>query len=245
MCGRFVQTTRPEVLAELFDITVTDLSVDDLSPRYNIAPSASVAVIEADGTARCLVTRRWGLVPRWAKDPSIAARLSNARSETAWDRPSFRDSMRHGRCLVPIDGFYEWAPATPDGPRTASGRPAKRPHLFRSASNAPLLLAGIGADWSGPDHGGALRTVCLLTTSANELMAPIHDRMPVIIDREMAEVWLHAAPGEARDLLDHLLQPASVATLTEYEVGVEVNDARNESPELITAVTDHPPTTLF
>ena len=123
-------------------------------PRWNIAPSSDLMTPDLAGAgSRTVSRRRWGPVPHWANDPSIGSRLANARSETAWDKPSFRDAMRRGRCIVPIDGFYEWAPATPDGPRTRTGRPAKRPHLFRSADGSPLLLAAIGI------FGGAMLAV--------------------------------------------------------------------------------------
>lgn len=221
---------------------------DDPHPRWNIAPSSDLTTLELDGDGRRILTRRrWGLVPHWANDPSIGSRLGNARSETAWDKPSFRDAMRRGRCIVPIDGFYEWAPATPDGPRTSSGRPAKRPHLFRSADGSPLLLVAIGTRWrdsSRPD-GLRLSTVCLLTTDANATMAPIHDRMPVIVDPADVDAWLDAPPGEAREMLDGLLAPAPADRLVEHEVSIAVNDARREGPDLIEQVSDPGPGTLF
>ena len=221
---------------------------DDPHPRWNIAPSSDLTTLELDGDGRRILTRRrWGLVPHWANDPSIGSRLANARSETAWDKPSFRDAMRRGRCIVPIDGFYEWAPATPDGPRTSSGRPAKRPHLFRSANGSPLLLVAIGTRWrdsSRPD-GLRLSTVCLLTTDANATMAPIHDRMPVIVDPADVDAWLDAPPGEAREMLDGLLAPAPADRLVEHEVSIAVNDARREGPDLIEQVSDPGPGTLF
>lgn len=243
MCGRFVQTTPLEQLVDLFDVSAIAADATTLQPRFNVAPSAMVAVVEASAGGRQINSRRWGLVPRWARDPSIGTRLSNARSETAWDKPSFRDGMRRHRCIVPVDGFYEWAPASPDGPRTSAGRPAKRPHLFRSQSGRPLALAAIAADWDG--ESGPLHTVCLLTTSANSLMEPIHDRMPVILDIDTLDVWLDADPREARDLLDHLLRPAAPDLLEEYEVGVAVNDARRDEPTMIEPVADRGSGTLF
>lgn len=243
MCGRVVQTTPVGEIAEILGIAHGRHPLGWV-PRRNIAPSASLLVAEADGIDTVLRFRRWGLVPHWALDESIGARLANARSETVWERPSFRDAVTRLRCIVPVNGFYEWAPATLDGPRTSSGKPAKRPHLFQAASGRPLLLAGIAADRPCPDGGDPLRTVCLLTTQANGTMSPIHDRMPVLLDSEATDVWLRADHWEARDLLTHLLAPAPDDVLTEYEVSTEVNSARNEGPHLTDPV-DVSPTTLF
>ena len=233
-------------LAEILD-AVVDCD-DDAPPRWNIAPSADLTTLDVDESGRRILTRRrWGLVPHWADDPSIGARLANARSETAWDKPSFRDAMRRGRCIVPVDGFYEWAPASPDGPRTPTGRPAKRPHLFRSADGAPLLLAAIGSRWRDSTRPDGLRlsTVCLLTTDANATMAPIHDRMPVILDPDDVEAWLDAPAAEAREILGGLLAPAAADRLVEHPVSIAVNDARREGADLIEQVDDPGPRTLF
>jgi putative SOS response-associated peptidase YedK len=236
-------------MARLAELLGADIDIaDDAPPRWNVAPSADLTTMRLDADGRRVLGRsRWGLIPHWASDPSIAARLSNARSETAWDKPSFRDAMRRGRCIVPVDGFYELAPATPDGPRTAAGRPAKRPHLFRSAEGAPLLLAAISSRWrdtSRPD-GQRLSTVCLLTTGANATMATIHDRMPVILDPDEARLWLDVAPDDAREVLDGLLDPAPEGLLVEHEVAIGVNDARREGPDLVEPVADTGPGTLF
>jgi putative SOS response-associated peptidase YedK len=248
MCGRVVQAMPMSRLADLLGAVVEVEDVDAVPPRWNLAPSADLTTLALDADGRRTLRRaRWGLVPHWAADPSIGARLSNARSETAWDKPSFRDAMRRGRCIVPVDGFYEWAPATPDGPRTSAGRPAKRPHLFRRVDGAPLLLAAISSRWrddSRPD-GERLSTVCLLTTDANETMAPIHDRMPVILDADEAGHWLDVAPADARAMLDRLLDPAPADLLVEHEVAIAVNDARREGPELIEPTSDLGPGTLF
>lgn len=244
MCGRVVQTTPIDELTQILNIDRIDESLGETIPKRNIAPSADLIVAEADSAETTLTRRRWGLVPHWANDPSIGAKLSNARSETVWDRPSFRDAIRRHRCVVPVDGFYEWAPASSDGPTTASGRPAKRPHLFTAADGSPLFIAGIAADWRDDEDAQSLQTVCLLTTSANRLMEPIHDRMPVILDPAMTDVWLHAEPRESRDLLDHLLRPAPEGALIEYEVSTAVNNARNEGPNLTDPV-DTTPNTLF
>lgn len=242
MCGRVVQTTPVDELASMLGVDAVDQSARDLPPRRNIAPSADLVVLDQPDGAPTVTTARWGLIPHWAKDPSIGARLSNARSDTVWERPSFRDAIRRHRCLIPVDGFYEWAPASPDGPRNSAGRPVKRPHLFRRSDDNPILIAGIASERQ--ESAGRLLTVCLLTTEANELMSPIHDRMPVIIESEMVDVWLHADRSEARELLDHLLAPAPTDVLTEYEVSAEVNNAQHEGPHL-TEPVDEVPTTLF
>lgn len=244
MCGRFVQATDPYVLAEILG-AVADSTHDRFSPRFNIAPSTNVIVMRDDDHRRALTTMSWGFVPKWTQQKSLSQRLANARSETAWEKPSFRHAMRSGRCILPIDGFYEWAPATHDGPRSASGKPAKRPHYFRRADGAPLLVAAMceleRGDGRLPPGGSA---VCLLTTGPNDTMRPIHDRMPVILEPSDVDAWLTCEPDDARELLDALLRPAGPSVLNEHEVSIDVNNARNEGAHL-TEVTVGPEGTLF
>jgi putative SOS response-associated peptidase YedK len=162
---------------------------------------------------------RWGLVPSWSKDPALGARLANARAETAADKPSFRAPFRRGRCIIPADGFYEWQ-ARPGGP--------KQPFCIRAADGSILAFAGLRDTWEGPD--GALETCAILTTSANGLMAPIHDRMPVILAPADYAAWLD--PDGVPERLKAMLRPCPEGFLRVYPVGPRVGNVRNEGPEL-------------
>jgi len=229
MCGRYVSTTTPERLAEIFDASAVSF---DFSPRYNLAPGARAPIVSTDADQRVIDVHRWGLVPHWSKDDT-GTRLSNARGETVWEKPSFRDAFRRHRVVVPMDGFYEWAPAHPDGPRTRSGRPAKRPHLFTGVDGGVLKVAGIASVWRR--EGIELRTFAVVTTEANATMAPIHDRMPVLLDGDGVDRWLD--PEEQP--LD-LIAPAPPSALVAREVTVEVNDARNEGEHLLEPIPPGP-----
>lgn len=176
MCGRFALKTPPAELVTRFGLD----ECADFSPRFNIPPGTDIPVIrQSPEGKRVLHLLRWGLVPHWAKDPSIGAKLNNARGETVAEKPSFREAFKRRRCLVPASGFYEWK---------AEGK-AKQPYYISLRTDDPMALAGLWESWPAPD-GSILRTVCIVTTSANELMAPIHDRMPVIIAPEQWQAWL-------------------------------------------------------
>src|SRR5882762_4201765 len=175
MCGRYSLHANPHVVALQFGLPV-DPTFEQL---YNIAPSSQVLIVRATKDGRRLADLyRWGLIPGWAKDPSIGNRLANARGETIAEKPAFRTGFAHWRCLVPASGFYEW--------KTAGGK--KYPYYIRPKGNDLFGLAGITEYWKGPE--GEIRTVCLITTAPNEHMAPIHDRMPVIIPRDSYRAWL-------------------------------------------------------
>lgn len=244
MCGRFVQAQPLHELSTFLSAAV-DEATNTLPPRFNIAPSAIVtALTDLDDTRR-LVPHIWGLIPSWAKDPAIGLKLSNARAETVWEKPSFRSSIRSSRVVVPIDGFYEWSPAQAGGPRGINGKPLKEPHYFTRRDGSPLLLAAISSTWRNPlEPADERRTVCLLTTGANATMAPIHHRMPVILERNELEHWLTASSEDAQDELDYLLRPCTENVLQERTVSTEVNNARNEGAHLLAEVDDTP-TTLF
>jgi putative SOS response-associated peptidase YedK len=167
---------------------------------------------------------QWGLVPSWAKDPSIGARMINARSETAADKPSYRAAFRRRRCLIPADGFYEWA-QRPRGP--------KQPVRFTVGDGEPFAFAGLWEQWASPD--GALESCTILTTAANALVARVHDRMPVILPPEAYDRWLHTGETEARSLLE-LLRPIDPRRMTARPVSTTVNSPRNETPECIEPV---------
>ncbi|HET6389154.1 SOS response-associated peptidase [Hyphomicrobium sp.] len=218
MCARYSLTTPPEAVRAFFDAP----SVEDFPPRYNIAPSQPTLIARNDVHGRPeLQLVRWGLIPSWLKDPrSLTSPLINARAETAAEKPAFRGAMRHRRCLIPVSGFYEWT----------GDRKARRPHLIRMKDQELFALAGIWEDWLGAD-GSQIETMAILTTSANEEMSRLHDRMPVIIEQGDFERWLDCRPGTAEGVLD-LLKPLRSGQLTATAVNPKLNNPRAEGPEL-------------
>ena len=217
MCGRFTLHFPVELLAEIFGLT----DPPGLVPRYNIAPAQAAAVVRGGEKARRLDFLFWGLVPSWAKDPAMAGRMINARSETLSRKPAFRNAVRLRRCIVPASGFYEWKP---EGSR-------KTPHYIRLSDESPMALAGIWESWKRPD-GTVLETFAVLTTSANGLIAPIHDRMPVILHRDDTGPWLDPEMRNP-EAFEALYRPYPSERLTAYPVSGRVNSARNDSPECI------------
>lgn len=217
MCSRYSLTSPPEAVRAYFRYDNEAV----FPPRYNIAPAQPVAIVRntpAGGRELALV--RWGLIPSWVKDPRAFKMLINARAETAAEKPSFRAAMRHRRCLVPADGFYEWTGATG----------AKRPHLVRPHAGGPLAMAGIFEHWQGAD-GSEIETMAILTVAANRAMAALHERMPLILAPEHFDVWLDCRPGTAEVIAD-LLLPAPEALLDIIEVSRKLNNPRNEGPEV-------------
>jgi putative SOS response-associated peptidase YedK len=217
MCGRFSLHARPEDVAEHFDLDATP----ELSPRYNIAPSQQVAAVRAadSGDARVLEMRSWGLVPGWAKDPAIGNRLINARAETVAEKPAFRSAFRRRRCLIPADGFYEWAP----------GSSPKQPWFITRGEGVVFAFAGLWEDWRSPE-GAELHSCTILTTRANATLAAVHDRMPVILDPADYVLWLDpASKGAAAQLA--LLAPCPDTWLTRHTVGLRVNNPRHDDPD--------------
>ena len=224
MCGRFALMTPTEQLAMLFDVPETAVEALPPSvPRYNIAPTQPVAAIRLDKNGeRDFTFFHWGLIPSWAKDVSIGSRMINARSETVTEKPSFRTAFKRRRCLIPADGFYEWQKV--DG--------GKQPMFIRPAESEkrPFALAGLWEMWSDPD-GGTLQSCTILTTTPNELMAPIHNRMPVIIEPEDFDLWLQPEPDPEQGL--HLLRPYPAEKMSAYPVSTLVNNPRNDAPDCI------------
>ena len=217
MCGRFAFYSPSEAAAALFGV---EASID-LEPRYNIAPTQDIAAIRnAENDARELVMLRWGLVPFWAKDPSIGNRMINARAETVAEKPAFRAAYRHRRCVVLADGFYEWQR---DGN-------VKTPHFISLASGEPFGLAALWESWTDKETGESLQTTTLITTEANEFMQPLHHRMPVVLEANGAGEWL-AGSNELLDDVDARMPP-----LQAWPVDRRVNNARNEGEDLIAAV---------
>ncbi len=203
------------------------LEAPQLPPRYNIAPSQPVAVIrlrpDANNQQRELTMMRWGLIPSWATDLTIGNRLINARSESVLEKPAFRAAMRRRRCLIPADGFYEWR-------KTAGG---KQPYFVGMRDGRLFAFAGLWESWEGADHS-YLESCTLLTTTANKLVADIHDRMPVILPSEAYGPWLDPAVPPAQAVA--LLEPFPAEQMTAYPVGTLVNNPQNDRPECIVPV---------
>ena len=221
MCGRFTLRSSGESVAEAFGLP----EVPDLLPRFNIAPGQPVAVVRQMPQAqdRQLAYLRWGLIPAWVDDPSIGDRLANARSETAATKPSFRRAFRSRRCLVVADGFYEW--------QKVNGR--KQPYFVGLQSDRPFGLAGLWERW---DKGGEPVASCtILTTDANELMRPIHGRMPVIIPPDQYGLWLDP-PCQDTPKLVKLLQPYPSKDMLAYRVRPLVNNPRHDVPQCVEAI---------
>jgi len=218
MCGRFELHSALEIIAQIFSLGRINVS---LSPRYNIAPSQDIPIVLNEGGARTLVLSRWGLLPPWAKDEKDGYKMINARAETVAEKPSFRQAFSRHRCLVVADGFYEWKK---EGAK-------KKPVYVRLRSGKPFGFAGLYSDWNSPD-GEAVRTSTIITTDANGVLAPIHDRMPVIIPPDQYELWLDPSVHE-KDRLIPVLMPYPDDELVLYEVTAAVNSPKNDSPENI------------
>ena len=217
MCGRFTLISPGEVLAEFFELVDTPT----VSPRYNIAPTQAVGVVrrDRDRDIRRFDLMQWGLIPSWAKDPTIGNRMINARSETAATKPSFRSAVKYRRCLLPTDGFYEW--------KAISGQKRKQPYYIRMVDRRPFAFAGLWEHWEGPD-GAAIDSCTILTTEPNEMMADIHDRMPVILDPKDFAQWLDPEVKTA-DVLHPPLRSYPAGGMTAYPVSTMVNRPSNES----------------
>lgn len=218
MCGRF-SLGAPIRVGQLFDLP----NWPDAPPRYNIAPSQEVpAVIQNRETGvREFRPLRWGLVPSWAKDPAIGHRMINARSETAATKPAFRKSLRDRRCLILADGFYEWKR---EGPR-------KRPYYIRLRAGEPFAFAGLWDRWA-PADGQPLETCTIVTTAPNELVQPIHDRMPVILPSSAYRLWLDPAMRDVGPV-QALLKPYPADEMIAYPVSTRVNNPAYDTPECI------------
>lgn len=224
MCGRYALYSPADAIADLFDATA---EIDDLAPRYNAAPMQWLPVIRRRPSGeRVIHALRWGLLPSWAKDETIAARLSNARAETLSEKPAFRAAYRARRCIVPADGFYEWA-KRPDG---------KQPYFIHAPNDTVLAFAGLWERWTRPADAEVIDSFTIVTTQADPRIQPLHDRMPVILAPEVVDVWLDRATDPAR--LSELLTPFPEERLAMHPVSRAVGNVRNEGPELIAQVSD-------
>jgi putative SOS response-associated peptidase YedK len=224
MCGRVVQKTPLDEIRVLFE---TVNPVPNAAPIYNGAPTDSLAVVRLDRDGcRSLDLLRWGLIPHWAKDKSIGPRCINATSETVATKPAYRDAFRNRRCLVPVDFFYEWQKA-PE---------VNQPYAIGLADGSPMALAGLWERWKDAE-GTTLRTFSVVTGPPNELIAPIHNRMPVILPRTAWRRWLGEDRAEADELLA-LLRPYPSEAMRAYPVSPRVGNVRNSGPELLEPVAN-------
>lgn len=217
MCGRYTLKTPVDVLARQFGLTGP---LPEIPASYNIAPTRGVAAVLFEGGGRKLEMLRWGLIPSWAKDPEIGNRMINARAETAPEKPSYGKAFKERRCLIPADGFYEWQ-------KTNGG---KQPHYIRMKDGRPFAFAGLWETWSG--DGEEIKSCTILTTEPNELVAEIHNRMPVILSPEDHDFWLDPEVDEAEPLRS-LLAPYPAEEMEAYPVSRHVNRPANDDERCV------------
>jgi putative SOS response-associated peptidase YedK len=222
MCGRFTLTVNP---AELQDTFSNFIFPEKFAPRFNIAPSQPLLAIPNDGANKADFFV-WGLIPMWAKDPAMGNRLINARGETVAEKPSFRGSFKYKRCLILADGFYEW--------KANLGTKTKTPYFIHMRDRKPFVFAGLWDAWESPD-GSSIKTCTIITTEPNELMKPIHNRMPVILHTRDYAKWLDASPQTPDSLLP-LIKPFPADDMAAYPVSTLVNKPSNDKPELVVPV---------
>jgi putative SOS response-associated peptidase YedK len=220
MCGRFSQSQTAEAIARAFQVTVPSLT-----PRYNVAPTQSVATVlqTPEHKDRQFKMLHWGLIPSWAKDPKMGAKLINARTETVAEKPAFRSAFRKRRCLVVADGFYEW--------QQQENTKQKQPYYFRLNDRHPFAFAGLWEHWEN-GNGEEIESCTLLTTEPNELMRPVHNRMPVILDPNDYDLWLDLEVQKP-ELLQPLLRPYPSEEMMAYPVSKAVNKPSNDNAECV------------
>jgi putative SOS response-associated peptidase YedK len=221
MCGRFAQRSDPKSLAKEFKVA----EAPAVEARYNIAPTQNILGVRAVSDEREMTFFKWGLIPSWAKDTSMGARLINARAETVEEKPSFRQAFKQRRCIIPADGFYEW--------RREGGK--KQPFFFRMRDERPFGFAGLWERWEG-EAGEAINSCTILTTEANEVLRPVHERMPVILHPDDYELWLDA-DARKRDLVKELLRPYAAEEMLGYPVSATINSPRNQGANLVERAT--------
>jgi putative SOS response-associated peptidase YedK len=230
MCGRFAQERATSELAEIFG---AEDRLDAPGGRYNIAPTDPAAVVVQRDDHRAITAYRWGLIPHWSESAKTGNRMFNARAEAIDRNPAFRYAFGKRRCLVPADAFYEWQ-------RDGS---ARTPFAVVRADRRPMALAGLWAGWKDPDTGEVVRSFTILTTGPNELVAPIHNRMPVVVPESAWDRWLDPTRTKPAELaeLHGLLVPAEDEVLDAYRVSSRVNSVRNDGPDLVAPVDDEGP----
>lgn len=218
MCGRFTLTVERFVtVATSLGATIAEDSLSDYRPRYNIAPGNQHWVLRSQAAGREIVPATWGLINHWAKDPKIGWRQINARAETLARKPAFREAFRERRCVVIADGFYEWR-----GPRSA-----REPLWFHAPDRGLLLFAGLYESWRNPDTAERRRTFTIITTAANEVVAPVHDRMPAVLLPADIDTWLTGEQPQS------VLRPVSPAALAQAPASTRVNSVANDDPGLL------------
>jgi putative SOS response-associated peptidase YedK len=218
MCGRFTLRTPARDLVAVFEL----LRELDLKPRFNVAPTQQIAVVRQSGNGRELSMMRWGLVPAWARDAKSGAPMINARAETIATKPSFRTAFKKRRCLIPADGFFEWQ---------KTGGKTKVPHYIRLASDWPFAFAGLWESRRGED-GEPLESCTIVTTEPNDVMRPLHDRMPVILPSDLYGPWLDHRIDDV-EAIGGMLRPYPTEEMVAFPISTFVNSPRNDSPECI------------
>jgi putative SOS response-associated peptidase YedK len=227
MCGRFVSASPPDQIADYFGAEAPEAVLD---ASYNVAPTKDVYVVVEDGDLRHVDAFHWGLVPAWAKDLKVGSRMINARAESLADKPAFKAAYRKRRCIIPADGFYEW--------KRVPGSKRKQPYYIHRPDGAPYAFAGLWEVWRGPERDQEpLRSCTIVTGVPNGAMARIHDRMPVILPESAWSAWLDRSSDDL-ELLGKLLVPADPALTLLQPVSTEVNNVRNDGPELVEPVAE-------
>lgn len=250
MCGRYASSRRPEDLVEEFELDESHVETA-LAPDYNVAPTKDVyAVVQrrpsndkTQPAQRQLRVLTWGLIPSWAKDPSIGNKMINARLETVDEKPAFRKAFAARRCLLPADGYYEWYSTSQNN---AAGKPVKQPFYITPADESTLAMAGLYEIWRDPtrDESDPARfrwTCTILTTSAEDNLGHLHDRMPLLVEPERYGAWLDPTTSSA-EALKRLLVPAAPGRLEAYPVSTQVNNVKNNGAELVEPLAVEPPT---
>lgn len=228
MCGRYVQASSPELLAERFSVDELRERVEATEPDYNVTPRRDVPVVAVSEQRRVLDAVRWGLVPPWAKELKVGDRMINARAETIATKPAYRKAFQKRRCIIPADGFFEWR-RRPDRP--------KQPYFIHRVDREPIAFAGIWERWKDRDDDSApwIRSCAIVTTEANDLMRPVHNRMPVILPESAWETWLDPE-NEDVDSLQALLVPEAAGELALYPISTRVNRPTNNDISLLEPV---------
>ena len=236
MCGRFVSSTPISKLVEQFLVEEVKVDAEGHDPSYNVAPTNDILAVAASSEGvRRLGTFRWGLVPSWAKDPATGNRMINLRASTVSEKPAFKRMLAKHRCIIPVDGFYEWKDM-------GKGR-KKQPFYIRSRDGSVLALAGLWGAWKDKDAAGDadddwLRTCTIITTEPNKVLKPVHDRMPVVLPPEAWDTWLDRSNEDAAAMAK-LLRPAPDDLLELYPVSTEVNKVGNDGEQLVVPLEGH------
>lgn len=224
MCGRFTSTSTPQQLADYF--SVDELAAEDVEPSYNVAPTNQVMAVAERADTRTLERYHWGLIPSWAKEKKIGNRMINARGETVAEKPAYRRAFAKRRCIIPADGFFEW--------KKVEGQKRKQPYYIRRKDGHPLAFAGLWEYWTDPNDEDAepVKSCTIITTDPNELMAEIHDRMPVVLTEDVWQTWLDPDNDDTEGL-QGLLVPASADLFEASPITTKVNNPRNKGADIL------------